>query len=212
MRRASGARSRRLHPNRCPFLGRFFPACLFLLLATKAWRRKICSRGSVSVIKAFFILSQRTSRISDAGSRTAAPLAFIRQNCTTFDRPLLSYANVPRNSCTVTLCPVSSITSRFAAERGLSLPFSFPFGSTQYGYFRSWTTAISSRPLSRNTIPPAANVIRARISRRFLLVFRATLVSSRQRWMGSSQATARHPAVSVRRSPPVDGARPSKTI
>ena len=42
-------------------------------------RRKICSRGKVNVSTAFLTESQRTSLMSDAGSRTRLPTACIRQ-------------------------------------------------------------------------------------------------------------------------------------
>src|SRR6185312_11095249 len=69
------------------------------------------------------------------------------------------------NSCTSTLCPVSSHTSRLAARRDFSFRFNLPFGSTQCGVLRNCTTATSSFPLCRNTSPPAAKTVRRVISR-----------------------------------------------
>ena len=49
----------------------------------------------------------------------------------------------PRNSCTTTSCPVSSITSRSAPATALSSRLSFPLGRTHLSSLRRWTTATS---------------------------------------------------------------------
>ena len=49
-------------------------------------------------------------------------------------------------------------TSRRAAASAVSSSLIFPFGNTQWPYFRNCTTAISGSRLLRNTTPPAASM------------------------------------------------------
>src|SRR5882724_8072994 len=70
-----------------------------------------------------------------------------------------------------TSCPVSSMTSRSAAARGVSPSSSLPLGSTHSLRLRKRTTAISGVPSRRSTIPPAARTGARTISRPMSAIF-----------------------------------------